>query len=127
MLLTAVSLGTFVWAVTDSTIYEKLLFGAIVYSTDVAAVFSILRSKNLALKSNLKSTLEFKSGSNEPMAYVLTIAFLSLVVNQDMGLISVAPLFLKQMAFSVSRHFGKSSQGCGKWHMNGLQKRLVPD
>ncbi len=98
VLLTAVSLGTFVWLVTDFTIFEGLLLGAIVSSTDAAAVFSILRSKNLALKGNLRSTLEFESGSNDPMAYVLTIAFLALVVNQDMEIISVAPLFLKQMA-----------------------------
>ncbi len=112
VLLTAVSLGTFVWAVTDFTIYEGLLLGAIVSSTDAAAVFSILRSKNLALKSNLRSTLEFESGSNDPMAYVLTIAFLGLVVNQDMGLISVAPLFLKQMAIGglVGYLFGRLSK-----------------
>ncbi len=98
VLLTTVSLGTFVWLVTDFSLYEGLLLGAIVSSTDAAAVFSILRSKNLALKSNLRSTLEFESGSNDPMAYVLTIAFLGLVVNPELGLISVAPLFMKQMA-----------------------------
>lgn len=98
VLLTTISLGTFVWLVTDFSLYEGLLLGAIVSSTDAAAVFSILRSKNLALKGNLRSTLEFESGSNDPMAYVLTIAFLGLVVNPDMGLISILPLFLKQMA-----------------------------
>lgn len=97
VLLTAVSLGTFVWLVTDFTIYEGLLLGAIVSSTDAAAVFSILRSKNLALKGNLRSTLEFESGSNDPMAYVLTVAFLGLVINQDAGLMSVVPAFLLQM------------------------------
>ena len=97
VLLTTVSLGIFVWLITDFTLYEGLLLGAIVSSTDAAAVFSILRSKNLALKGNLRSTLEFESGSNDPMAYVLTIAFLGLVVNPGMGLISIVPLFLKQM------------------------------
>jgi potassium/hydrogen antiporter len=97
VLLTTVSLGIFVWLITDFTLYEGLLLGAIVSSTDAAAVFSILRSKNLALKGNLRSTLEFESGSNDPMAYVLTIAFLGLVVNPGMGMISIVPLFLKQM------------------------------
>ncbi|MBP7497328.1 MAG: potassium/proton antiporter [Bacteroidales bacterium] len=97
VLLTAVSLGIFVWLVTDFTIYESLLLGSIVSSTDAAAVFSILRSKSLALKSNLRSTLELESGSNDPMAYVLTIVFLTLVTNQDQSLISIIPLFLKQM------------------------------
>ncbi|UXP30712.1 potassium/proton antiporter [Reichenbachiella agarivorans] len=95
--LTATAMGTFIWLITDLTIYEGLLMGAIVSSTDAAAVFSILRSKNLALKSNLRPTLELESGSNDPMAYVLTIAFLSLVINQDLGLFSIIPLFFQQM------------------------------
>lgn len=57
VLITAVSLGIFVWQVTDFTLYEGLLLGAIVSSTDAAAVFSILRGKSLALKSNLRPTL----------------------------------------------------------------------
>lgn len=97
VLLTALSLGAFVWFVTDFTIYESMLLGSIVSSTDAAAVFSILRSKKLALKSSLRSTLELESGSNDPMAYVLTIVFLTLVINQDQGLVSIIPLFLIQM------------------------------
>lgn len=97
VLLTAVTLGLFVWAVTDFTIYEGLLLGAIVSSTDAAAVFSILRSKSIALKSNLRPTLEFESGSNDPMAYFLTIALLGMVVNQDHSLIYIIPMFFKQM------------------------------
>lgn len=97
VLLTAVSLGTFVWLITDFTLYEGLLLGAIVSSTDAAAVFSILRSKSLALKNNLRPTLELESGSNDPMAYVLTIAFLSLVINKEEGLLSIIPLFFQQM------------------------------
>ncbi len=95
--LTAVSLGAFVWYVTDFTIYESLLLGSIVSSTDAAAVFSILRSKSLALKANLRPTLELESGSNDPMAYVLTIAFLTLVINQEQSLLSIIPLFFQQM------------------------------
>jgi len=97
VLLTALSLGTFVWLITDFTIYESMLLGSIVSSTDAAAVFSILRSKSLALKSNLRSTLELESGSNDPMAYVLTIVFLTLVINQDKSLVSIIPLFFQQM------------------------------
>ena len=68
VILTALILGTFVWLITDFTIYESLLLGSIVSSTDAAAVFSILRAKNLALKTNLRPTLELESGSNDPMA-----------------------------------------------------------
>ena len=104
--LTALTLGTFVWFVTDFTIYESMLLGSIVSSTDAAAVFSILRAKSLALKSNLRPTLELESGSNDPMAYVLTIAFLSLVVNQDQGILSMIPTFLQQMTLGAIAGFG---------------------
>ncbi len=98
VLLTAVTLGTFVWLVTDYfTIYESMLLGSIVSSTDAAAVFSILRSKSLSLRTNLRPTLELESGSNDPMAYVLTIAFLTLVIHQDQSVFSIIPFFLQQM------------------------------
>lgn len=102
VLFTAVSLGTFVWLVTDFSFYEGLLLGAIVSSTDAAAVFSILRGKNIALRSKLRPTLELESGSNDPMAYVLTIAFLGLVLNPEKGILTVLPLFLTQMIFGAA-------------------------
>lgn len=101
VLLTALGLGSFVYYITDFTIYESLLLGSIVSSTDAAAVFSILRSKSLALKNNIRPTLELESGSNDPMAYVLTIASLSLVVNQDKELYTIIPLFLQQMTLGA--------------------------
>jgi cell volume regulation protein A len=97
VVLTTVTLGLFVWWVTDFSIYEGLLLGAIVSSTDAAAVFSILRSRSLALKGNIRPTLEFESGSNDPMAYILTIAFVGLVQNGDKSLWSVMPMFLSQL------------------------------
>lgn len=112
VLLTAVALGTFVWLLTDFTIFEGLLLGAIVSSTDAAAVFSILRSQKLALKGNLRSTLEFESGSNDPMAYVLVLVFLGLVMNQDQSLITVLPVFVRQMALGgiAGYAFGRFSK-----------------
>ena len=106
VLLTALTLGIFVWFITDFTIYESMLLGSIVSSTDAAAVFSILRSKSLALKTNLRSTLELESGSNDPMAYVLTLAFLTLVVHQDQSIFSIIPLFLQQMILGGAAGFG---------------------
>src|SRR5690606_35871278 len=105
VVLPATTLGTFVWAITDFTIYEGLLLGAIVSSTDAAAVFSILRSKSLALKSKLRPTLELESGSNDPMAYVLTIAFLGLVMHPEGGIASVVPMFLMQMIIGATAGF----------------------
>jgi len=112
VLLTALSLGGFIWAVTDFTIYESMLLGSIVSSTDAAAVFSILRSKSLALKTNLRPTLELESGSNDPMAYVLTILFLTLVINQDQSFVSIIPIFFQQMIIGgiAGFAFGKLSK-----------------
>ena len=112
VLFTALSVGTFVWLITDFSIFEALLLGSIVSSTDAAAVFSILRSKNIALKANLRPTLELESGSNDPMAYFLTIAFLGLVVNQEATVLSIIPLFLQQILIGAALGFifGKLSK-----------------
>lgn len=56
---------------------ESLLIGSVLGSTDAASVFSILRSRNLALKENTASLLEMESGSNDPVAYMLTTVVLS--------------------------------------------------
>ena len=106
VLLTALTLGSFVYWVSDFTFYESMLLGSIVSSTDAAAVFSILRSKSMALKTNLRPTLELESGSNDPMAYVLTIAFLTLVINQEMSIWSIVPMFFQQMILGAIFGFG---------------------
>ncbi|MGL4520215.1 MAG: potassium/proton antiporter [Phocaeicola sp.] len=97
VLITAVTLALFICWLTDFTIYESLLLGSIVSSTDAAAVFSILRAKNLKLRDNLRPTLELESGSNDPMAYILTISSLSLVEHQDGGVGTILLHFLLQM------------------------------
>lgn len=110
--LTAMTLGGIVYYITNFTLIESLLLGSIVSSTDAAAVFSILRARNLSLNTNLRPTLELESGSNDPMAYVLTISFLSLLVNQDMEVWQIIPLFLKQMILGGALGFlmGKISK-----------------
>src|SRR5690554_2560587 len=112
VLLTALGLGSFVYWISDFTFYESMLLGSIVSSTDAAAVFSILRSKSMALKENLRATLELESGSNDPMAYVLTIAFLTLVINQDQSIWSIVPMFFQQMILGAifGFAFGKLSK-----------------
>lgn len=106
VLITALCIGTFAWYITDFTIMEGMLLGAIISSTDAAAVFSILRSKNLALRSKLRPTLELESGSNDPMAYFLTIAFLSLVMNPGDSIWSIVPLFFMQIIIGGIAGFG---------------------
>ena len=86
VLLTAFFTGLAVWYVLGETmasagvgLLTSLLLAATMSSTDSASVFSILRSKGLNLKNNLKPMLELESGSNDPMAYVLTITLISLI------------------------------------------------
>ncbi len=95
--LTAVSVGIFVWAITDFTFLEGLLLGSIVSSTDAAAVFSILRARNLGLKKNIRASLELESGSNDPMAYFLTVAVMGLILSGEQSVASIIPLFIKQV------------------------------
>lgn len=61
------------------SVTEALLLAAVMSSTDSASVFSILRSKNVFLKERLRPTLEMESGSNDPMAYMLTVLLISYV------------------------------------------------
>lgn len=97
VILTAVIVGVLVSIVTKLSLLEGLLLGSIISSTDAAAVFSILRSRSIALKGNLRPLLELESGSNDPMAYFLTIVFTYLLTNQDASYISLVPMFFKQM------------------------------
>ena len=106
VLLTAGTVGVFVYYVTDFSLLEGLLLGAIVSSTDAAAVFSILRSKGTGLKSNLRPTLEFESGSNDPMAYFLTIAFIMLLTTPEKSALSIIPLFIKQITIGATMGVG---------------------
>jgi cell volume regulation protein A len=97
VIITAFAIGILVYFLTDFTILEGLLLGSIVSSTDAAAVFSILRSKKIGLKGNIRPLLELESGSNDPMAFVLTIIFTFLLSEPEANYLSIVPLFFKQM------------------------------
>lgn len=77
VIVTAVLTGVFCRFVLGMSLMEGLLVGSVVGSTDAASVFAILRSRNLNLKGGLASLLEIESGSNDPIAYMLTITMLS--------------------------------------------------
>jgi cell volume regulation protein A len=98
VLITAVAAGLFTYVITDFSLLEGLLIGSIVSSTDAAAVFSILKSKNLRLKNNLAPTLELESGSNDAMAYLLMVFFTSIIKNPDkVNFWSIIPFFFEEM------------------------------
>lgn len=79
VLLTAFFVAICVYYILDFTFIESLLVGAIISSTDAAAVFAILRAKGISLKKKLTPLLELESGSNDPMAIFLTIAVLQII------------------------------------------------
>jgi potassium/hydrogen antiporter len=101
VIITAATIGFLTYLITDFTILEGLLLGSIVSSTDAAAVFSILRSRSLGLKSNLRPLLELESGSNDPMAFFLMIIFTYLLSNPEATYISLIPMFFKQMVLGA--------------------------
>jgi len=94
--LTALSVGVFVHFVFGFTIMEGMLLGSIVSATDAAAVFSILRNKGIGLKGSLRPVLELESGSNDPMAYFLTISLTTIVAEGSANLAVLIPEFFKQ-------------------------------
>lgn len=62
------------------------LLAAVMSSTDSASVFSILRTKNLNLSQNVRPMLELESGSNDPMAYMLTVVLIQFIMSKTLGL-----------------------------------------
>lgn len=100
--MTAMLVGLFAHWLLDLSLLEGVLLGAIVSSTDAAAVFSILRARKIGLKNNLRPTLELESGSNDPMAYFLTVSFTALLTNPDVGLWSLVPMFFLQMTLGAA-------------------------
>ncbi|MBX9852249.1 MAG: potassium/proton antiporter [Cytophagaceae bacterium] len=95
--ITTFSIGIFVYYVFKLPFLVSLLFGAVVSSTDAAAVFSILSFRNLNLKGEVKPLLELESGSNDPMAVFLTISIIQLITIQETSYFSLALFFIIQM------------------------------
>lgn len=78
---------------------EAILFGAIVGSTDAAAVFAVLKGHNISPK--LGSTLEAESGSNDPMAVFLTVAMIELITIPDASILKLILDFFLQMGLGL--------------------------
>lgn len=99
VIITSLLTGVFCYFILNTSLLEGLLIGSIVGSTDAASVFTILRSQKLNLKSEIASLLEVESGSNDPIAYMMT---LSIVMIMSSGLSwSIVPMILKQIIFGI--------------------------
>ena len=105
VMLTALLTGGLIYCISgiltgvpSLTFTESLLLASVMSSTDSASVFSILRSRGLRLKENLRPLLELESGSNDPMAYMLTILLIQIIQSGDMSFSQAALMLLQQFA-----------------------------
>lgn len=98
-------LGTFEAFTIHLSFPIALLLAATMSSTDSASVFGLLRARNMHLKEGLRPILELESGSNDPMAYMLTIALIQMITGDgDSSWGGIAMTFLLQ--FSVGSALG---------------------
>ncbi|MEO6228726.1 MAG: potassium/proton antiporter [Ferruginibacter sp.] len=119
VLLTAFSVGIFVHFVFKFSLAEGLLLGGIVSATDAAAVFSILRNKGIGLKGYLRPVLELESGSNDPMAYFLTISLTTIVASGNVDFVHLVLDFLKE--FFIGGALGFLMGRVSVWLINNIK------
>ncbi|KGP90986.1 potassium transporter [Pontibacillus chungwhensis BH030062] len=99
VLITSALVGVASKFIFDISWLEALLFGSIVGSTDAAAVFAVLRGKNV--KGKIEATLEAESGSNDPMAVFLTVSFIELIKQPEANYFIIAGSFFWQMGIGL--------------------------
>jgi potassium/hydrogen antiporter len=117
VLLTALLVGGFAIWLLGFSLLEGMLLGAIVSSTDAAAVFAVLRSRGAGLKSPIAPLIELESGSNDPMAVFLTTSLVQMIMTPaSASLWQLIPLFFQQMVLG-----GLAGAGMGRgmaWLIN---------
>jgi potassium/hydrogen antiporter len=123
VLLTALLVGWFVSVVQGLSFLEGLLLGAIVSSTDAAAVFMVLRARKVRIPRSLTNLLEVESGSNDPMAVVLTVALIQLLSNPATSFGELLGYFVVQMA--VGAMLGVVMGELIRWTLNTLKLELA--
>ena len=117
--LTALCVGWFAATFLGFSLAEGVLLGAIIASTDAAAVFAVLNSKSVRLQGRLKELLELESGSNDPMAVFLTVGMLQLISNPGQSPLTLIPLFVLQMGLGAL--IGVAAGRAAVWLINRLR------
>ncbi|MCD8164666.1 MAG: potassium/proton antiporter [Bacteroides sp.] len=112
VLLTALFTGLFIWWLSGFSftgialsLVTSLLLASTMSSTDSASVFAILSSQKMNLKNNLRPMLELESGSNDPMAYMLTIVLIQIIGTSGLSGWGVLGSFLIQFAVGAGAGF----------------------
>ena len=123
VLLTTLLTGIFIFYISDwnrtnieLTLLSSLLLAATMSSTDSASVFNLLRSQRMNLKQNLRPMLELESGSNDPMAYMLTILLIQIIQSGEFSFGQVLLSFFIQ--FSVGGIAGYLLGRCAVYTLN---------
>lgn len=101
VIFTAIIFGVFTFLILKLSLLESFLIGAIISSTDAAAVFSILHSAGINLKPKIASLLELESGSNDPIAVLLTITLISFITYKNFSIIEAIGLLILQIIVGV--------------------------
>ncbi len=101
VLLSAAITGAAAMWLLDLPLWTAMLLGAIVGSTDAAAVFALLSRSGVRLNERVAATLEIESGVNDPMAVYLTLAGIALVAMAQRGEAALTPLLV-----SFAQQFG---------------------
>jgi len=101
VVITAGITGTIAASALGLDLLQGLLVGAIVGSTDAAAVFSLLRNQGLALNRRVATVLEIESGSNDPMAIFLTVALVALLATGAAPSWQLGAFFVQQMGLGL--------------------------
>ena len=103
VLLTTLFTGLFIYWISGfehvsitMSLITAMLLAATMSSTDSASVFNILRSQSMNLKHNLRPMIELESGSNDPMAYMLTIVLIQFINSSGMGMMDILGSFCIQ-------------------------------
>ena len=141
VLLTTLFTGMFIFGLSEWNylslelpLITCFLMAATMSSTDSATVFNILRGKNVRLKNNLQPMLELESGSNDPMAYIMTIMLIQLALtigSAPLSTLDTNELLVKSLStltqqFAVGTMIGAGGGFSAVWIMKKVNLSNIP-
>lgn len=106
VIFTAFAVSIFCYFVLQMDYLMAFLLGSVVSSTDAASVFNLLRTSGVELKGKLKPILELESGSNDPMAVILTLTAINLIIDSNISYSTIIVKILWQIILGgISGYF----------------------